>query len=70
MKLIRRKIFCYVYDPFTLKRRLNELADEYDQVGCTIRWGSGGSLQVSLPDREIHYVPGEGCIKELVFKED
>ncbi|QSO50125.1 hypothetical protein [Alicyclobacillus mengziensis] len=52
-------LFCSVGDLFSLRRTLNELADEYSQYGFHVYRNEFHAVIILLPDETLIFSPGK-----------
>ncbi len=67
MELICKQTYCIVTDPMKMINELNQIADECTQHGLEFERGFLGMVTLKFPKGEVHYVPGEGKITEMIF---
>ncbi len=67
MELIRKQTYCIVTNPMKMMNELNQIADECKENGLEVGRGSLGMVTLKFPEGEVHYVPDEGRITEMVF---
>lgn len=67
MELICKQLHCIVTDPMKMMNELNQIADECTKNGLEIERGLLGMVTLKFPKEEVHYVPSEGKITEMIF---
>lgn len=67
-KLIAHQVHAVVGDEFSVRKRLNQIAEEYSQYGYHVSRGSFGSVEVNLPDSRIFFMQDEGVITEHIYR--
>lgn len=68
LKLVRERTHRVVFDAMKMSWELNGVAKEFEAEGYDVRRAFGGTVVVSMPDGEIHFVPDRDKINECVFK--
>ncbi|KPV42674.1 hypothetical protein AN477_16205 [Alicyclobacillus ferrooxydans] len=69
MRKVSEKLYASFTDPFTIRRFLNQLAEEFSNTGCVVRRGQNGSVFITLPDKVLHFVPDNDIgVKRITFR--
>ena len=67
MKLVRKQVYMPIHDFVQFISELNTIAEEYRQEGYQVERGLAGIVILKLSDGEVHFVPSDKYIKQLVF---
>ena len=68
MQLVEDKSFMPVSDPLKMQDRLSELENEFKSQGHQVKRKALGIVVLKLADGEVHFVPGNGEIRRLIFQ--
>ena len=68
MQLIENTSYIPVSDPLKMQQELAELENEFRVQGHQVERKALGIVVLKLQDGEVHFVPGDGAIRRLIFQ--
>jgi hypothetical protein len=67
MKLVQTRVYKPIHDVMQVPGELNAIARQHVLDGFKVARGPGGIVIIKLVDGEVHFVPGDCSITQLVF---
>lgn len=68
MKVVRNQLYRRVDDPFLIQRELDQVAKEFMASGWEVKRGILGTVILELQDGEVHYVPTDKGVEEILLE--
>lgn len=67
MKLVQTRVYKPIHDIMQVPGELNAIARQHVLDGFKVDRGLAGIVILKLDDGEVHFVPSDCSIKQLVF---